>query len=155
ASKSLLSQRSGTAAAPRRSVGWVVGAVLILALPAAWWMGRREASPSGENPLANAKFTRLTDFEGAELAAEISPDGRFVAFLSNRDGPFDVFMSQVGTGRFLNLTQGKQGDILEPTRSTGFSGDGSEIWLRGGLDRITESSASRLSTPIRLMPLMG
>src|SRR5207247_4038684 len=50
--KSLLSQRSGTAAAPRRSVGWVVGAVLILALPAAWWMGRREASPSGENPLA-------------------------------------------------------------------------------------------------------
>src|SRR5204863_657667 len=54
---------------------------------------------------------------------------------------------QVGTGRFLNLTQGKQGDLLEPSRSTGFSGDGTELWLRGG-PIVT-------GAPIRLMPLMG
>src|SRR6185436_9121477 len=37
------------------------------------------------NPLGNAHFTRLTDFVGDELDATISPDGKFVAFVSDRD----------------------------------------------------------------------
>ena len=40
-----------------------------------------------------------------EAAAVISPDGRFVAFISDRDGEFDVWLSQVGTGTFANLTR--------------------------------------------------
>ena len=51
-----------------------------------------------ENPLANATFSRVTDWEGTEEQAEISPDGRFVAFLADRDGQFDIWVSQVGTG---------------------------------------------------------
>jgi serine/threonine protein kinase/Tol biopolymer transport system component len=147
-SKSLPSMRHKFERASKKGWLWMAATfALMLAVPAAWWLGRLRAAGSFENPLANAKFTRLTDFEGAELEAEISPDGRFVAFLSDRDGPFDLWLTQVGTGRFLNLTQGKQGEVLEPTRSTGFSGDGAEIWLRGGpnLDRAS----------IRLMPLMG
>ena len=35
-----------------------------------------------------------------EEGAEISPDGKFVAFLADRDGEFDLWLSQVGTGRF-------------------------------------------------------
>ena len=58
-----------------------------------------------ENPLANAQFSRFTDWDGTEGGAEISPDGKFVAFLADRDGEFDLWVSQVGTGRFLNLTQ--------------------------------------------------
>ena len=54
-----------------------------------------------ENPLANAQFTRFTDWEGTEEGAEISPDGKFVAFLADRDGEFDLWLSQVGTGQFL------------------------------------------------------
>ena len=50
-------------------------------------------------------FTPLTNWEGAEEGAEISPDGRFVAFLSDRDGEFDIWLSQVGTGHFANLTR--------------------------------------------------
>jgi eukaryotic-like serine/threonine-protein kinase len=98
-------------------------AVLLAVLIATWFATRRR--DTWVNPLENAAFTRFTDFEGSELQAEISPDGKFVAFASDRDGPFDLFVSQVGSGRFLNLTQGKEGEILEVTRSTGFSGDGS------------------------------
>jgi serine/threonine protein kinase/Tol biopolymer transport system component len=127
----------------RRSWIWLAAAGVVLAAGfSGYWL--RSPDPAERNPLTNAKFTRLTDFEGAELEAEISPDGRFVAFLSDRDGPFDIFLTQVGTGRFLNLTQGRQGELLELTRSTGFSGDGSEVWLRGGSN-----------TRLRLMPLMG
>ena len=39
------------------------------------------------NPLANATVERLTDFEGEEVDAAISPDGKFTVFLSDRDGP--------------------------------------------------------------------
>ena len=50
-------------------------------------VGAREASrpaPAAENPLANATFSRVTDWEGTEEQAEISPDGRFVAFVADR-----------------------------------------------------------------------
>ena len=86
-----------------------------------------------ENPLANAQFSRFTDWEGTEAGAEISPDGRFVAFLADRDGEFDLWLSQVGTGRFVNLTSDipplVQGSIL---RTFGFTGDGAEIWMSTG-----------------------
>ena len=65
------------------------------ALPA--WIPRGTAGAL-DNPFANAQFTRLTDFEGAELDAAISPDSKFVAFLSDRDGPFGVWLTQVSTG---------------------------------------------------------
>ena len=39
-----------------------------------------------ETPLANAQFSRFTDWEGTEGGAEISPDGKFVAFIADRDG---------------------------------------------------------------------
>lgn len=147
-SKSLGSMQRILPPASKSRWFWTTAMIaFLLAVPAAWWLGRMGSSASFENPLANAKFTQLTDFEGTELEPEISPDGKFVAFLSDRDGPFDLWLTQVGTGRFLNLTEGKQGELLEPTRSTGFSGDGTELWLRGGpdLNRAT----------IRLIPLMG
>jgi dipeptidyl aminopeptidase/acylaminoacyl peptidase len=123
---------------------WSAGvAVALVAAAASWLVGYRSAAPI-ENPLANAHFTRLTEFPGAERDAAMSPDGKFVAFRSDRDGPFDVFVGQTGTGRFVNLTQGREDDLRLPVRSQGFSGDGSEVWLSGGVDR-----------RLRLMPLMG
>jgi serine/threonine protein kinase/Tol biopolymer transport system component len=95
------------------------------------------------NPLEKAHFSRLTDFDSLEAA--ISPDGRFVAFISDHDGPFDVWLTQVGTGHLMNLTQGKAGPLPGPLRSVGFSGDGSEIWIGGG----------DVGMRLRLMPLTG
>jgi serine/threonine protein kinase/Tol biopolymer transport system component len=119
---------------------WVIAAALLIGT-AVWEMARPAAAPA--NPLEKAHFTRVTDFESVE--ASISPDGRFVAFISDHDGPFDVWLSQVGTGRLMNLTQGKAGPLPGPLRSVGFSRDGSEIWLGGG----------DVGMRLRLMPLTG
>ena len=93
----------------------------------------RPAAPATteENPLANATFSRFTNWEGTEEHAEISPDGRFVAFVADKAGQLDVWVSQVGTGKFDNLTPDLD-PLLTPgnlLRSLGFSGDGSEIWF--------------------------
>jgi hypothetical protein len=63
-----------------------VAAVVVLGLLAAWWVGRRGALTLKENPIANAGFTRFTNFEGSENNAAISPEGKFVAFRADRDG---------------------------------------------------------------------
>jgi Tol biopolymer transport system component len=106
---------------------WI--ALAALAATGAWQA--RAGRPAAENPLADARFTRVTNWQGTEEQAEISPDGRFVAFLADREGQLDVWVSQVGTGRFNNLTRdlpplATPGNLL---RSLGFSFDGSEIWL--------------------------
>jgi Tol biopolymer transport system component len=119
---------------------WVIAAALLVGT-AAWETFRPGAAPA--NPLEKAHFSRATDFESVEAA--ISPDGKFVAFISDHDGPFDVWLTQVGSGRSLNLTQGKAGPLPGPLRSVGFSGDGSEVWIGGG----------DVGMRPRLMPLTG
>jgi len=106
---------------------WVVAAALLIGF-AVWEAVRPAGAPA--NPLEKAHFTRITDFESVDAA--ISPDGRFVAFVSDHDGPYDVWLTQVGSGRLINLTQGKAGPLPAPLRNVGFSGDGSEIWIGGG-----------------------
>src|SRR5262245_585264 len=65
-----------------------------------------QADSFWRDPLTNARYQRLTDFEGTEQSAAISRDGKFVAFLSSRDGPVGVFVTQIGTGTFRNVTRG-------------------------------------------------
>ena len=108
---------------------WIALAVLGVAVVA--WEARRPATTTEENPLANAMFSRVTNWEGTEEHAEISPDGRWVAFVADKAGQLDVWVSQVGTGKFDNLTLDLD-RLLTPgnlLRSLGFSGNGSEIWF--------------------------
>ena len=142
-----LPSMGAAATAPTRRIRSAVGAaaLLVIALGAGWWVGRSSPTVSLENPLDNAQFTRFTDFPGSEWDAAISPDGKFVAFLSDRDGPFDIFLGRVGAGSFLNLTQGKEQDLGWALRVVGFSGDGSEIWLHD----------SDPASSVRTMPLIG
>ena len=58
-----------------------------------------------ENPLPSEGFKLLTDWPGSEAHAEISPDGKVVAFLADRDGELDLFAGQLATGDFKNLTE--------------------------------------------------
>ncbi len=85
------------------------------------------------NPIADARFQSVTDFDGGEQAAAVSRDGRLVAFLSDRDGQTDVWVTQVGSGQFHNLTHGSAPELVNPSvRTLGFSPDGSLVtfWVR-------------------------
>ncbi len=128
---------------PGRSRRWApIGGIAAIVLSSITWR-LWVTDYFWQNPLADARPVRLTDFEGEEVDAAISPDGKFTVFLSNRDGPLDVFVSQIGSGAFTNLTKG---DFRPPTwamvRQTGFSGDGEQVWFSqgqqpGGRDRST------------------
>jgi Tol biopolymer transport system component len=85
------------------------------------------------SPLANARFTRLSDFSGAEQAAALSRDGRQVAFLAERNGHLDVWGGVVGANHYRNLTEGAVPNILNPAlRVLDFSADSTlvTLWTR-------------------------
>jgi hypothetical protein len=46
------------------------------------------------NPIANARLATVTEFDGIEQSATISRDGKFIAFLSDRDGHTDIWLTQ-------------------------------------------------------------
>jgi Tol biopolymer transport system component len=102
-----------------------------LAVGTGLWLQRTERF--WRNPIADARIQTLADFEGAQQAAAISRDGQFVAFLSDRDGPTDVWVTQVGSGQFHNLTHGSAPELVNPSiRTLGFSPDGAFVtfWVR-------------------------
>ncbi|WP_348269460.1 hypothetical protein P8936_12130 [Edaphobacter paludis] len=108
-----------------------LAAVGLLAIGAYLWLQRAEHF--WRNPLTDARLQMVTDFDGLEQAAAVSRDGHFVAFLSNRDGPMDVWVTQVDSGEFHNLTHGSVGELANPSiRTLGFSPDGSLVtfWVR-------------------------
>jgi Tol biopolymer transport system component len=125
---------AGLEAARRRRLAWTLGAAgAVLAAALAIWLPHQR-QPAWENPLADARFLQLTDFDGVEQAAAISRDGRFVAFQADRDGRMDVWVTQLGTGQFQNLTRGGGPEIVNPSvRTLGFSPDGTLVtfWARG------------------------
>ena len=124
----------GAPAAPANAwLKWLpwVALIALAAGMVAWEAWRGVPIEVAGNPLANATFARLTDWEGTEEQADISPDGRFVTFVADKAGEFDVWVSQVGTGRFQNLTLDGPPMVTPANilRSLGFNGDGSEIWF--------------------------
>jgi Tol biopolymer transport system component len=103
----------------------------VLAIGAGLWLQRTEYF--WRNPIADARFQTVTDFDGLEQAAAVSRDGHFVAFLSDRDGHMDVWVTQAGSGEFHNLTHGGAPGLPNPSiRALGFSPDGSLVtfWVR-------------------------
>ena len=109
-------------------IGLAVGAIVA---GARFWLLRNEVL--WHNPVADAHVESVTDFNGRELTAAISPDGRSAAFLSDRDGPMDVWMTRIGSGRFHNLTAGTAPELVNPSiRTLGFTPDGASVtyWVR-------------------------
>jgi serine/threonine protein kinase len=110
---------------------WVAFATLAVGVGV--WAARRPAAPP-EDPLANSTFTRLTDWTGSEGGAEISPDGKFVAFVADKAGQFDIWLSQVGSGTFRNLTAD-----ISPVQSMG------PTFRKFGFPVTAQTSGSRLT----------
>ena len=145
--------RLKAAARPARLAWWAAAAagLLVIGGVATWQLQRSEYF--WRNPLEGAKVTRLTDFEGPEHHAAISRDGKFVAFLSDRDGTWDAWVSQVGTGDVHNLTKGSVLELRNPaTRTVGFSPDGSLVTL---WSRVPNSASGGLVDAGWAVPTMG
>jgi Tol biopolymer transport system component len=120
-----------TSPARRRFVLALAAVGAALAIGAALWFQRTEYF--WRSPIANAQYQSVTDFDGVEQAAAVSRDGQFVAFLSDRDGPMDVWVTHAGSGQFHNLTRGSAVELVNPSvRTLGFSPDGSLVtfWVR-------------------------
>ena len=102
-----------------------LASVLVAVLgSAAFWFAQESGLP-WRDPLAGAEFARVTDFVGAEEHATVSADGRLVAFVSDRDGAWDVWLGQIGTGDFQNLTHGEIPELRNPAvRMLQFSPEG-------------------------------
>jgi Tol biopolymer transport system component len=131
---------------------WVVplAAVAALVVGAGLWFESKDYF--WRNPIAGAKFQRLTDWDGAAQAAALSRDGQFVAFISDRDKQMDVWITQVGSGQFHNLTHGSAAELINPAiRPLGFSANGSLVtfWVR----KPDESGGAKIS--IWAVPTLG
>jgi Tol biopolymer transport system component len=124
-----------------------LAATAVLAIGAILWFQMRDYF--WRNPVADARFQTVTDFDGVEQAAAVSRDGHFVAFLSDRDGPMDVWVTQVGSGQFHNLTRRSAPELVNPSvRTLGFSPDGTLVafWVRKK-DGSTEGDISIWAVP--------
>jgi len=153
-------QRQSTAVAPASSqverrprhwgrVAWIAAVAILLVASAITWR-LWEQDYFWQNPLADARSERLTDFEGEEIDAAISPDGKFTVFLSNRAGPFDAWVSQIGSGEFVNITNGRfQLTANGVIRNAGFSGDGGQVWF------LQQTTPRALRWTSWLAPAMG
>ncbi|HEX3837961.1 MAG TPA: hypothetical protein VHW25_13445 [Steroidobacteraceae bacterium] len=126
-------QRGGLMRRIRRPVGLAAAFAAVLLLGYAVVRLAYPARETWRNPLANATFTRLTDWPGIEQAVEISRDGRWASFLADHDGHMDAWLTRIGSGNYRNLTRGDHSELVNPSiRTLGFSPDGAfvTVWTR-------------------------
>ena len=121
---------------PGKEIGqrvWLVTTAVAITLAIAAIVWAQKAERFWRNPIEGARFQSVTDFDGTEQEAAVSRDGKFVAFLSSREGHTDVWVTQPGSGRFQNLTHGSAPELVNPSvRALGFSPDSSLVtfWVR-------------------------
>ncbi|HJP85962.1 MAG TPA: protein kinase, partial [Gemmatimonadaceae bacterium] len=113
---------------------WVLATstlVVVGVIAAAMWSRRAPADQAWRDKWNSARTERVTDFPGVEVDAAISPDGRLVSFLADKDSVFDAFLTRVGSDEFVNLTRGQLPQLFnEDVRNVGFSSNSSHVWLR-------------------------
>jgi serine/threonine protein kinase len=113
----------------RASWRWLAATGTALAAAAAVAVVVALSKQSSDNPLASARFATLAAFEGTKRSATISRDGSWVAFLSDRDGPVDVWLTRVGSSEFRNLTRGALAELVnDEIRTLEPSLDGRFVW---------------------------
>ncbi len=93
-------EASPSAPGPRRrvlpwaSAGLFAGAGLVAL---AFWLARPK-------PAQQMHFSAVTNFAGVQANPAISPDGRSIAFVSNRDGNYELYVGLIGGGSLVEIT---------------------------------------------------
>ena len=106
---------------------FLVAAAMLLTLAAfALWRSRQQGAA-----VQAYTFRRITSDSASNVAPVISPDGKLVAYSSDRSqsGATDIWVQQVAGGEAVRLTSG-----LGLCHSPWFSPDGSRIVFHGGPD---------------------
>jgi len=93
----------------------VLTAAGLLAGTAAW----KWAAPSSATAM---HFSAVTNFAGVQAQPALSPDGRSVAFVSNRDGHYNIYIGLISGGNLVQLTH--DGTVVSRPR---WSPDGTTI----------------------------
>ena len=127
---------SGSVAVPavwsrRRLTIGIVGLVLLAAAAGAWWWtARLSPTPTtSETTAVQRNLTRLTFGSGLQTDVTFSPDGRFIAYASDRAGNFDIWVQPVAGGDAVQITKSP-----EPDTQPAWSSDGSTIAFRSERD---------------------
>ena len=108
---------------------WMLAAALALAVVAAaagWLVGRQDID--NDAPVFD-RIVRLVSTPAHEFGPAISPDGKWVAYLSDARGPTDVWVKFIAGGDPANLTSASGIDVQANDYMGGLdvSPDGSEI----------------------------
>jgi serine/threonine protein kinase len=100
----------------------LMATVVVLLVGAALFLYRRAQSPISPKRRA---LTRITFDDGLQIGATWSPDGRYIAYSSDRGGKFDIWVQQTSGGEPIQITKGS-GNHWQPD----WSPDGKYIAYR-------------------------
>jgi len=102
-------------------------AVILLALiGAAWWASRSRVAPIPESAGRwNYPYTRLTSGAGLQTDPTFSPDGKFIAYASDRTGNFDIWVQPLSGGDPVQVSK-SPADDTQPA----WSPDGTTLVFR-------------------------
>jgi Tol biopolymer transport system component/DNA-binding winged helix-turn-helix (wHTH) protein len=99
--------RQAETAVPGRS-SWALGVSVlvcasVLLAGAGLFLYKRQNAPTSPK---QRTLTRITFDEGLQIGATWSPDGRFLAYSSDRGGKFDIWVQQISGGDPVQITKG-------------------------------------------------
>jgi DNA-binding winged helix-turn-helix (wHTH) protein len=100
-------------------------ATACLLLAATGWLVYRKWHANVTAPPAQRPLTQFTFDEGLQAGSTWSPDGRFIAYSSDRGGKFDIWVQQVSGGDPVQITR-RPGQNIQPA----WSPDGKYIAYR-------------------------
>jgi hypothetical protein len=129
---------------PTGWIGWALGLVATAGAAAAltWSIAQRLPTPSPGSGMPAGAIERLTYDSGVTRTPALSPDGRLLAYASDRagNGDLDIWIQQMNGSTPLRLT-----DDAADDDSPDFSPDGSQLAFR----------AERSGGGVYLVPTLG
>jgi Tol biopolymer transport system component/DNA-binding winged helix-turn-helix (wHTH) protein len=96
------SHRGAEPAISRRVYALASLGVLVLLAAGGLWIFEWRKSPTAPH---QRTLTRLTFHDGLQIGATWSPDGRYIAYSSDRGGKFDIWVQQVSGGDPIQITK--------------------------------------------------